>query len=85
MDWHIWPYQVAAPFSGSNAFRFLYLGLSKSEVYKTRYDNVGELKEAVLNILNTIHHNSLHKATRAVLKRARMCVQENGRHMEHLL
>lgn len=64
---------------------FFVWGHLKGRVYESRYNTVQELKDAVLYHLNNIHHISLAKATRGVLKRARICIQQEGGHIEHLL
>lgn len=64
---------------------FFLWGYLKGRIYVSRYNSVQELKDAVYNTLNTIHHKSLLNATRSVLKRARTCIRQDGGHIEHLL
>lgn len=66
---------------------FYLWGTLKNKVYGSNfsYNDVEELREAVMQAFNGVNRNTLRKVTASVAKRCRLCLAHNGQHFEHLL
>lgn len=65
---------------------FFLWGYVKDLVYRNRYNSVQELQNEVKRIISNIHHAKISKSTgREIIKRVRICIQQNGSHFEHLI
>lgn len=66
---------------------FFLWGHMKAEVYKNKPQTRVELIERILNVTQTIRDNPamIRAATSSLLKRARLCRDQNGGHFENLL
>lgn len=64
---------------------FFVWGHVKNEVYKNKYASVNELREKVDVTVRSLSRDMIRRATRSVVKRARICLEQNGFHFEHLL
>lgn len=61
-------------------------GHVKNEVYKTCYNTVQDLRVAVENVIRSIHHNTLQRATRNEFqRRLNLCIRNEGGHFEQLI
>lgn len=64
---------------------FFIWGYVKNMVYKDQYNNVEDLEAAVLRTFRQIPRCMLRNTLRSTLRRARVCVENNGELFEHLL
>lgn len=64
---------------------FFVFGAIKDLVYVRSYATQEELLEAVINVFDSLDGRKIRRAINSVLKRCRMCVDNNGRHFEHLM
>ncbi|KAF2891976.1 hypothetical protein ILUMI_14197 [Ignelater luminosus] len=62
-------------------------GAIKNKVYGSHfnYDNVEQLREAVVEAFNRINRNTLRKVTNRVAKKCRLYLANNGKQFEYLL
>lgn len=67
-----------------NPLDFFVWGYMKSEVYMTVIQSEEDLRDRIFNAANKVREALSHKVTvRAMRKRARACVRENGKQFEH--
>lgn len=65
---------------------FFLWGYVKNLVYKNTYESVNELQTELKRIILNIHHSKIKKATGSeIIKRVQLCIQQEGRHFEHLI
>lgn len=65
---------------------FFLWGYVKNLVYKNQYESVHELQTELRRIILNIHHNKIKKSTGSeIIKRVRLCIQQEGTHFEHLI
>lgn len=64
---------------------FFVWGHVKQKVYITAPENLENLRNRITEVCRQITPYMLQKARRNLLRRARLCVQNNGGHFEHLL
>lgn len=77
---------MAAEIPRSNPVRFFLGGYVKNVVYKNQYENVHELQAELRRIILNIHHTIIKKSTGSeIMKRARLCIEQDGKHFEHLI
>lgn len=62
-------------------------GHMKDMVYQTPSETVEDLRRRIFEVADLIRNNNdmLHRATRALLRRARLCLARNGGHFEAIL
>jgi len=61
-------------------------GTLKNRVYgKQSYNTVEELRENIIFEFRSIRRRDIVRAVTNLNRRARLCIQEEGRHFEHLL
>ena len=63
---------------------FFLCGYIPNEVYKTRYDGIAELREAIHLAFRNLRM-VLFNAIQRITKMCQFCIRENGRHFEHHL
>lgn len=70
-----------------NPMDFFFWGYLKALVYETPVNNIGDLRQRIINGCNVIRNKIgiFHRARRSFLKRLRICIEMNGGHFEHLL
>lgn len=64
---------------------FFLWGFVKNQVYFTDCHTVEDMEQRVRSVFATITPTMVRNATQAISRRARMCVQQGGRHFEPLL
>lgn len=64
---------------------FFLWGYLKSKVYRTRVNNVIELRQRIVAAAAAIPPDMIRKATHSVIRRARLCVEKEGGHFEQCL
>lgn len=64
---------------------FFLWGFIKSKVYKDPPTTVENMKERITASFRTVTPQMLYNVRQSILRRARKCIEENGRHFEHLL
>lgn len=60
-------------------------GALKNSIYVNRLHTVDEVKNAITNKLANITENELHNVFNNMKRRVNLCIQNEGRHFEHLL
>ena len=68
-----------------NVLDFFIWGFVKSLIENRRDGTENEVREAILAAFNTITPEMAYRATRSVVRRAELCIEEQGRHFEQLL
>lgn len=68
-----------------NPLDYFVWGHIKAKVEHVRDGTEAEVREAIVAAFNTITPDMVHRATRQIVRRAELCVQERGRHFEQLL
>ena len=71
-----------------NILDFFYWGVLKTYVYEKHLEppqNLQELDEGIEEANQSITPEMIQEATQNIIKRARLCVEVNGGHFEHLL
>ena len=68
-----------------NPLDFYYWASAQKEVYSRKPTTVDELFNVVKRFSEEHRENVLHSVALNVLKRANLCVQQNGGHFQHLL
>jgi len=63
---------------------FFFWGHIKDKIYKNKSNTVEELREKFEECIYAIPNLSIFNATRAVVKRCEMCLDNHGRQFEHL-
>jgi hypothetical protein len=64
---------------------FFLWGYLKDKLYEDRYASVDEMLNKIREILYSIHHTLISKATKATFMRAHACMYYDGGHFEHVL
>lgn len=64
---------------------FFLWGHLKSQVYRTNPRNLQDLKDAVKSAVRRVSPSVCHAAAEGVLRRAKLCLERNGGHFEHVL
>lgn len=64
---------------------FFLFGVLKDLIYQRTYATKEELRDAVVNAFRNLDGRKIRKAVNSIVKRCRMCVNNNGGHFEHLL
>jgi hypothetical protein len=64
---------------------FFLWGYLKGNVYKNNPHTVEELKNNITTASTSINIQVLHKVAPNMVKRARICITEQGAHFEHML
>lgn len=77
----IWP----ARSPDLNVLDYFVWGHIKNLIEHTRDGTEAEVREAILAAFNTITPQMAYHATRNIIRRAEVCLQEGGRHFEQLL
>lgn len=67
------------------AMDFFLWGYIKNKVYKTQFNNVEELQACVLREFHRINGRILEKVINSTLRRAQLCINNNGGLFEHLM
>lgn len=68
-----------------NVLDYFVWGHIKTLVEHRRNGTVNEVREAIIEAFRTITPQMAHRATRNIIRRAELCLQEGGRHFEQLL
>lgn len=68
-----------------NVLDFFVWGYIKNFIEHRRDGTENEVREEIIAAFNTITPEMAHRATRNIIRRAQLCVQERGRHFEQLL
>ncbi|XP_070529987.1 uncharacterized protein [Cardiocondyla obscurior] len=68
-----------------NVLDYFVWGYIKNRVENVRDRNVEEVRENIIAAFNTITPNVAHRATRQIIQRARLCIQQQGNHFEQLM
>lgn len=76
---------MASTITRSLNFRFFLWGYIENEVYKTRYDGIAELREAIHLAFRNLRMRTmvLLNAIQRITKMCQFCIRENGRQFEH--
>lgn len=64
---------------------FFLWGYVKERVYQTPPTTLEDMKGRIRNAFQEINDHMLRNVSQSFLNRLRLCVQENGRHIEHLI
>lgn len=64
---------------------FYLFGYLKTKIFTNRLHSIEELQEAIINEVNNINEEGLHRIFSNVKKRVNLCLDANGGHFEHLL
>lgn len=76
---------MASKITGFNSYGFFLWGTIKQYVYRERIDNREELEGRVIEAFAIVTPEMLRNAQQSLLQRARLCIQCDGGHFEHLL
>lgn len=76
---------MACEVAGSDFFRFFLWGHLKSKVYRTRVENLEELRTRIEHECTLIDEEMIRRAVDNVYQRIAYCQEANGRQFEHLL
>jgi hypothetical protein len=68
----------------SSADYFLW-GILKDKVYKNRPRTIQDLRANITTEINNIDRDTLRCVSENTVKRANMCLQEEGGHFQHLM
>ncbi|KAF2890534.1 hypothetical protein ILUMI_15639, partial [Ignelater luminosus] len=81
------PVQWSARSTDLTPLDYYLWGIIKNKVYGSRfnYNNLEQLREAVMEAFNRINRSTLRKVTNSVAKQCRLCLANNGQHFEYLL
>lgn len=60
-------------------------GTLKNRVYAQEFENVEQLRASIIDQCRAIRRRDIERAVQNLERRARLCIQEGGRHFEHLL
>lgn len=63
---------------------FFLWGMLKNKVYRTSYQTINDLREAVEDAFNNIDRRHVRKAVNSTLKRVNLCINNNGGLFEYL-
>lgn len=66
---------------------YFFGGWIKSDVYKNRINTVDQLRELITESFNRLRANleMIRNASRNIIRRCQLCIENNGRHIENLL
>lgn len=64
---------------------FFLFGSLKNAIHRNRLHTVEELQEAITNEIRNISEDNLHNVFNNLKKRVNACIENEGRHFEHLL
>ena len=64
---------------------FFLWGYLKSKIYRIPLQNLDELKESIRNCMNEIPKTVLVKVQYECIRRMVLCMQQDGKHFEHIL
>lgn len=70
---------------GFNPLDYFLWGLIKNKVYNSKTENIEQLRQKIIEAFQSVRPEEIRKAVLQSKKRARLCLQENGRHFEQLL
>ena len=76
---------LALSFKHLNSLDFHFWGVAQQEVYKKRPETVESLIECVKTFAAGYDRSVLNSVAANVLKRAKLCLDFNGGHFQHLL
>lgn len=68
-----------------NVLDYFVWGYIKSLIEHRRDGPENEIRDAILAAFNTITPEMAHRATNNIIRRAELCIQEQGGHFEQLL
>ncbi|KAJ4437544.1 hypothetical protein ANN_17689 [Periplaneta americana] len=64
---------------------YFFWGAAKPKVYQSSPITIDELKYAITNFFSSVTKETLNKVFENKVKQVGLCLQENGRHFQHLL
>lgn len=68
-----------------NPLDYFLWGCVKNKVYNTPVNDIGELRQRIIDVSHSVSSESIRKAVAQITKRARLCIQHQGRHFEQFL
>ena len=66
-----------------NPLDYSFWGRAQEHVYKTKPKTVAELKQKVNEFAASLSVDDVRKMTDNIVKRAKLCIAENGAHFQH--